>query len=136
MTYTSSPLHAAVIAQRENVLLTTIEKDRAYIDMPDSFGSYPIIDAVKLNNCTIAKLLIDAGCNLVVFDSNGDSALSSACFNNNLSLVQLIYESLIRKGVNINDAIDDPNKSLLYSQRANECSKFLISKGLLDPYPE
>lgn len=133
-TYRSTDLHSAVIAQSESLLLSAIRTNPNDMNMPDSFGSYPLIDAIKLNNVRMAIILLDAGCNPMIFDSTGTSPLSAAWASKNLLIIKRILDILHERHIDINTALDDPDKSLIIADKNNECSAMIVKSGLVDPY--
>src|SRR5262245_51641464 len=64
-------------------------KSGAKKDAVDSYQRSPLIWATLNNHPDVARLLIDAGCDINWYDERGNSALSGAAENNDLELVQL-----------------------------------------------
>jgi ankyrin repeat protein len=132
MEYNASNLHHAVISGDLDAVTQALRNDNA--NAKDSFGSYPVLDAIKLGRVKIACVLIDAGAQLDIFDDTGESPLSAAWARGDVHLLHLILDVLKRSGVNINAGLDSPNRSLIYEDTQNPCSRILRSAGLLNPY--
>jgi ankyrin repeat protein len=130
----SSELHAAVLSGDFDRVKRLIKVEPQAVNQVDSFGSFPVLDATKLNYSEIVSLLLKSGARVDVFDSSGDSPLSAAWATGNSQLVECVIESLRRNGVAVDAALDNPNRSLIFSDLHNPCSILIRKAGLTDPY--
>lgn len=133
MKYIASALHHAVISGDFCAVKDALRKDNN-ANVRDSFGSYPVLDAIKLNRLLIVSTLIESGAELNVFDETGESPLSAAWASGDVQLLQLVLDALKGKDIDINVALDSPNRSLIHEDTVNPCSVILRAAGLQHPY--
>lgn len=83
-----SPLHTAVrMGQLDSVKLLI---NSSNLNIIDSYGDTPLIDAVRNNSIQISKILICHGADLNVTDANNYTLLDMALRNNNNEMIKIL----------------------------------------------
>lgn len=108
-----SVLHAAILLERKNVVLTLVENG-ADIEMKDKHGLTPPIIAIHLANLPIIAMLLHYWRYPVEGNRNTFILLRAACFTRSKKVVEL----LLSEGIDINMVDEDGLTVLAHAQMA------------------
>ncbi|XP_064382308.1 fibronectin type 3 and ankyrin repeat domains protein 1-like [Halichondria panicea] len=90
---TSENLHKAINRGNLQAVKTILDENSLYIDVPDIYGSSPLMIASSQTKNNIVSLLLDMGANVEYCNYGGKTSLMEACYFGNTEGAKLIADS-------------------------------------------
>nr|CAD7433893.1 unnamed protein product [Timema monikensis] len=124
-----TPLHTAALHGQDSVVALLLKHIKDSVDIPDSCGLSPLLEAVRSGNINLVKHFINAGASLNHVDALGHSSVHLAAQTGSLSMIKFLVQECKQ---NVNSLSDKTGLYPLHcAARSNKVSAFelLLSLG-------
>lgn len=123
-------LHNAVCTRKVEVVSLLLRRmDKEDIDIQDSNGWSPLMEAADDGQTSIMRLLCDAGASSRIRNKRGHTPLHKAVYSGEVEAVSLLLERLDRADLDVQDVVGMTPLMLAAKRRYASIVKLLLDKG-------